>query len=89
MAALQKSLRGKPPAAILAENTVGRPRSKTKEGQPVNLGFRAPHELIAAIDEEAKRMAEDAGLPVSRSAAAMKLLREALEARRKARSEPK
>jgi hypothetical protein len=61
-------------------------RRKTKEGTPINLGFRVPPDLLHAVDAEAERMsAERKGLKVSRSQMVMMLLWEALDARAKTR----
>lgn len=66
---------------------MGRPR-KTKEGEPINLGFRVPPDLISAIDAEVQRMAEDKrGMKLSRSQAVIILLWEALDARARSRGE--
>ena len=65
---------------------MGRER-KTPSGKPINLGIRAPDELIKALDAEAEMMsAEKKGLDISRSKLAIVLLWEALEARQKARA---
>jgi hypothetical protein len=66
---------------------MGRPR-KTKPGLPVNLGFRAPADLIQAVDAEAARMgAETKGMRISRTQAVQVLLWEAIASRAKARGE--
>jgi hypothetical protein len=64
---------------------MGRTR-KTKEGTPINLGFRVPPDLLQAIDDEADRMsAEKKGMKLSRSQTVIVLLWESLDARAKSR----
>lgn len=76
------------PARRVRSPGVGRKKKPgRKESDPTNLGFRAPPELITAIDAEAQYMgAEKRGLKVSRSQAVIVLLWEALDARAKVRS---
>jgi hypothetical protein len=69
----------------LRRGPLGRPKT-AKPGHPTTLSFRAEPELIGALDDEAKRMADEKkGLKLSRTDVVKVLLWEALEARNKGR----
>ena len=70
----------------LKRGRVGRKRTKKLQaGETMPISFRLDAELAQALDEEARRLSEDAGVPVSRVDVMRKWLRKAAAERGKSR----